>query len=141
MVTTTSPALPAQVARASERELTAPQELVTPEDIRGPKVAGDSQNVEEKVREYFKDEPVLVAIARCESNFRQNDTTGNTLRGRVNPADLGVMQVNEKYHAATAIKLGHDLHSIEGNLAYAKYLYESQGTRPWNASRHCWRLY
>ncbi len=138
-ITTSSPALSAQVARAQERVDGKVPSLVRPEDVRIPKVAGDHADVEEKVREFFKDTPILVSIARCESNFRQNDSLGTPLRGRVNPADVGVMQVNERYHSATATKLGYNLYELEGNLAYARYLYNAEGTRPWNASRHCWR--
>ncbi|HMP67164.1 MAG TPA: hypothetical protein PKA60_00235 [Candidatus Paceibacterota bacterium] len=80
----------------------------------------------------------MIEIARCESGFRHSDSTGSVLRGRVNPADVGVMQINEKYHADTAIRLGYNIYSIEGNMAYAQYLYDTQGTRPWVHSSKCW---
>ena len=31
-----------------------------------------------------------------------------------------------------------DLDSIYGNMAYARDLYERQGTQPWSASAPCW---
>lgn len=93
---------------------------------------------EEKVKEYFKDIPVMSKVAYCESRFRQFDTDGNTLRGVQNPADLGVMQINEKYHSAKALSLGMDLHTLEGNMEYARYLYNKEGTRPWKYSSMCW---
>jgi hypothetical protein len=96
------------------------------------------QTVEEYVREYYADTPVMADIASCESHFRQFDSTGSVLRGEVVHEDLGLMQVNETYHGATAKKLGLDLYSIQGNLAYAKYLYEEEGTEPWNSSWACW---
>jgi len=93
---------------------------------------------QERVEEYFKDVPIMIDVARCESQFRQHDSNGNVLRGIANSQDVGVMQINEKYHAATALKLGIDIYSLEGNLAYGRYLYETQGTRPWTYSSTCW---
>jgi hypothetical protein len=90
------------------------------------------------VRDYFSDVPVLVEIARCESTFRHLGKDGDVLRGIVNRADLGVMQINELYHGERAKKLGFDLHTIEGNLAYARFLYEREGVQPWSSSAKCW---
>lgn len=102
--------------------------------------AASSLSEEEKVRAYFKDIPVMVKIAYCESRFQHtNPTTSIVTRGRVNPRDLGVMQINETYHAKTATKLNLDLHTIEDNMAYARHLYERQGTQPWSASQPCWQ--
>jgi hypothetical protein len=92
----------------------------------------------EKVREYFSDAPIMQDIAWCESRMRQFNTDGTAIRGIVNNADVGVMQINETYHKATAIKLGLDLTTLEGNMAYGRYLYETQGTRPWVHSKPCW---
>lgn len=109
---------------------------ITEETVRAEKVAiSDTESI---VREYFKDIPVMVQVARCESTFRHDLSDGSVLRGKVDPADTGVMQINKRYHEATAIKLGLDLENIRDNMAYARYLYEKQGTQPWNASRPCW---
>jgi hypothetical protein len=80
----------------------------------------------------------MANVAFCESSFRQYDIKGNILRGGVNKSDVGVMQVNEYYHGKTADKLGYDLYTIEGNLAYARYLYNREGARPWMSSSACW---
>jgi hypothetical protein len=101
-------------------------------------VQGSTQ-VEQRVREYFADIPVMIQVARCESGFEQfNPQTGDVFRGWMNPKDLGVMQINEAYHGATAQRLGLNLYTLEGNLAYARSLYNAQGTQPWSASRYCW---
>jgi hypothetical protein len=97
-----------------------------------------NQTVEQYVREYFADDPIMAEIARCESRFKQFDKDGSIHRGVVNDQDLGVMQVNEFYHGVTAKKLGLDLYSIQGNVAYAKYLYDKEGTQPWISSSPCW---
>jgi len=93
---------------------------------------------QERVEEYFKDVPIMIDVARCESQFRQYNSNGTVLRGIANSQDVGVMQINEKYHATTALKLGLDIYSLEGNLDYGRYLYETQGTRPWVYSSPCW---
>ena len=97
-----------------------------------------SQTVEAYVRAYFADEPLLADIAGCESHFRQYNTNGTVLRGEVVYEDVGLMQVNETYHKSTADKLGLDLNTMQGNLAYGRYLYDKEGSTPWNSSRGCW---
>ncbi len=80
----------------------------------------------------------MIKVAYCESRFRQFDKDGSLFRGIVNSSDVGVMQINTYYHEKTAKKLGLDLSTIEGNLAYAKNLYEREGTTPWMSSSPCW---
>ena len=91
------------------------------------------------VRNYFIETPILADIAKCESEFRQFNTDGSVLRGRVNKSDVGLLQINEAYHEEKAVELGLDLETVDGNLAYAKYLYDKEGTTPWNASKKCWK--
>lgn len=105
----------------------------------GRKTGFEVAHVESVVRAYFADVPVLADIASCESHFTHvNQSTGEVLRGRANSSDVGVMQINEYYHTNTAEKMNLDLHVMEDNLRYARFLYEQEGTRPWNASKHCW---
>lgn len=93
---------------------------------------------EEAVRAYFKDIPVMIQIARCESTFRHTLADGSILTGKKDPRDVGVMQINRGFHASDAKKLGLDLLDLEDNMAYARHLYEKQGTKPWKASAPCW---
>jgi len=104
-----------------------------------PTYLPQAQTVEEYVTEYFADAPVMIAIAQCESHFRQFDKSGSIHRGKINRSDLGVMQVNEYYHGEKAKTLGLDLYTIEGNVQYARYLYEKEGTTPWLSSGKCWK--
>jgi len=96
-----------------------------------------SKTTKEIVHEYFADIPILIDVASCESGF-VHYTNGTIIRGRINPQDVGVMQINEKYHLSDSIKLGFDIHTLEGNMAYARHLYKNQGTRPWEYSSKCW---
>jgi hypothetical protein len=98
----------------------------------------DSKNVEKFLNDYFADIPLMARIAKCESRNRHYDKNGEVLRGEKTPLDRGVMQVNLYYHAKTAEKMGLDLHSIDDNVAYARYLYEKQGAKPWMSSSVCW---
>lgn len=97
-----------------------------------------AQTPEQYVRSYFADIPVMADIASCESHFQQYASDGSVHRGEVNHSDVGIMQVNEYYHSKTAEKLGLDLYTMEGNVAYARYLYEKEGTQPWISSKPCW---
>ncbi len=100
----------------------------------------DTASTEEKVREYFKDIPIMIEVARCESGFTHIDpNTHEVKRGHLNAQDIGVMQINEMYHRATARAMGLDIDDLEDNLAYARHLYETQGLQPWNASNGCWQ--
>jgi hypothetical protein len=98
------------------------------------------QDVGVVVREYFKDIPIMAEVAWCESRLTHIDPhTGEVMRGMANPSDIGVMQINEYYHGDTAEALGLDIMVLEDNLAYARNLYEREGTQPWSASRPCWQ--
>ncbi len=98
----------------------------------------DTKDIEAYLRKELVSRPILIEIARCESTFRQYGKDGRPLRGIENPLDVGVFQINEHYHADTAKKLGLDLATVEGNVAYGKYLYGKYGTSPWVHSSKCW---
>jgi hypothetical protein len=84
----------------------------------------------------------LYGILSCESGGggkpKQFNSDGTVLRGRVNRSDVGAAQINEYYHLQASKRLGYDIYTLEGNIAYAKYLYDTQGTQPWSASKPCW---
>lgn len=99
-----------------------------------------NEGIDEEVRDYFKDYPVLANIAYCESRYRQFDNkTGEVFRGVENRKDVGIMQINEYYHKDRAVKLGFDLNTKEGNMGYAKLIYLEKGAQPWMASSPCWK--
>ncbi len=108
-------------------------------DINAQSPTSEAITLEQYVREYFKDTPVLAEIAKCESRFRHLGKNGKVLRGELTADDLGVMQINEFYHEDTAKILGIDLHTLDGNLAYAKWLYKKEGVIPWYSSSKCWQ--
>lgn len=107
---------------------------VTPPPVFVPQ----AQTVREYVQTYFADEPIMADIAQCESHFRQFNSDGNVYRGKENNQDVGVMQINEHYHLNTTQKMDIDIYTLEGNVTYARYLYEKEGTAPWASSQPCW---
>ena len=111
---------------------TSTEEIVSTSTIKR------KEDIESKVKAYFSGNPVMQKIAYCESRNRQFDSNGSIMRGVVNDKDVGIFQINEKYHLSDSKKMGIDIYTVEGNMKYAKYLYENQGTAPWNSSRPCW---
>ncbi len=118
---------------------TAPGVTINKEEITTETKLLTRKQLEQIAKVYFKDYPILVKIAGCESQFRQFDTNGNVLVGRVNKGDLGLMQINKYYHGVKSDELGFDIETVEGNMAYAKYLYEKEGEKPWLSSSKCWK--
>ena len=111
------------------------------EDKKTPKEIESIMGTEQYVREYFSDIPIMIEIAQCESHFRQLDRDGEIHRGVANSADVGVMQINEHYHLDRSQSENYNIYTIEGNTAYARNLYERDGTDPWNSSKTCWGKY
>ena len=114
----------------------APQAEAAPKTVATTTVS--QADSEKRVREYFKDIPVMIEIARCESKFRQFTDAGNVLRGGDSGGMVGVFQFFESIHAAPAKALGFDITTLEGNLSYAKHTYQNEGTTPWNPAKSCW---
>jgi len=105
---------------------------------QSPQIMPQVQTVQEYVQEYFANEPVMVAIAGCESQFRQYDANGNVLHNTAGSSAVGLFQIMDSVHSEAAADLGIDIYTTQGNMAYAQYLYQTRGTAPWSASKACW---
>lgn len=125
---------PVTVAEAPKVETGAVKEI-------SRKEIENIMSTEQYIKQYFSDIPIMIQIAKCESRFRQLDSDGDIHRGEVNRSDVGVMQINEYYHLKQSERKDFDIYTIEGNTAYARDLYERQGTQPWASSRSCWGKY
>jgi hypothetical protein len=130
---------PATVIDTPKVENTVTESLVVKRSTN--KEIENTMSTESYVRQYFSDIPIMIEIARCESHFRQLDSDGEIHRGVVNNRDVGVMQINEFYHLDQAEKGNFNIYTVEGNTAYARDLYERQGTQPWSSSKPCWGKY
>jgi len=87
--------------------------------------------IEEKVRAAFPNDPVMAAVAKCESGFRQFAPDGTVLRGGAGKGYIGIFQIGERLHSAPAAVKGEDIYTIDGNIAYAQRLHAASGTTPW----------
>ncbi len=112
--------------------------VITFVTLVAPLASAEAKSIEETVREYYKDIPIMIEIARCESKFRQFNADGTPLRGGWGGGMIGVFQFFERVHVNTALSLGFDLTTLEGNLGYAKHVHSTSGTTPWNSSKTCW---
>jgi len=93
--------------------------------------------VEPVVRAYFASRPVMIDIADCESQFKQFNDDGSVLHGGDNDTMTGIFQIAH-LHREEALEHHFDIDTIAGNIAYATYLYDQEGTTPWLDSSDCW---
>lgn len=100
------------------------------------------ESIDDKITRYAQMYGVNVKLAKsiayCESGKKQFEADGRLLRGKANSKDVGVFQVNEKYHLADSKRLGMDIYTVDGNIKYSMRLMSREGTTPWNASSNCW---
>ena len=73
---------------------------------------------------------LVQSIAKCESQFNPNAVSPTN--------DVGVMQINVKYHLEKSKKLGYDIFDLIGNIRYGIFLIQTDGTRHYLASKKCW---
>lgn len=109
--------------------------------IERPENKAKSELYDEIVKtsvEYGIHPDTALSIAMCESSLRQYDSNGNSLRGIENSNDVGVFQINEKYHLEKSRELGYNINTVEGNVGYAMWLMKKEGTKHWNYSKPCW---
>jgi hypothetical protein len=99
----------------------------------------DPLPIEVQIEQVFKENAkIMKRVAFCESSLNHYDQNGKVLRGKVDSRDSGLYQINEFYHLEKSKELGLDIYTPEGNIKYAKYLLDTQGLNPWNASKKCW---
>ncbi len=92
----------------------------------------------EASKRYGVDTDNALRIARCESHFRQYDDLGEPLRGVQNKADIGVFQINERYHLDQSQALGLNIYQTHGNIEYAMQLIKKETNKHWKWSKPCW---
>lgn len=102
-------------------------------------VLGIPEFIEEMAEESDVNPKLARRIAFCESSFRQFAADGSIVRGKRNTADVGLFQINEKYHFQKSRELGFDIYTVEGNVAYALWLIKNEGTKHWRWSQSCWK--
>lgn len=120
-------------------ENTTLNQPITPVVVEAPQSSLQSNEaVEDVLNKKLSKDHILRRVAFCESTMRQFAEDGSVLKGKVDPRDTGLFQVNSYYHLETAKHKGIDIFTIEGNVDYAIDLYDREGLRPWNSSKPCW---
>lgn len=100
----------------------------------------DVFNVDSEVEKLAKENgleylvPTIKKIIWCESKGKQSARNHQSVVGY----DVGVFQINTHFHLRSAQRMGIDIFTGEGNVAYGFHLLKTQGTKPWLWSKHCW---
>lgn len=113
--------------------LFAPTTIVYAKDPEPVQVIQEwtEERIVEEIRRIFPEQPeTMIRIARCESGL-DYDVISKT-------NDRGLMQINMQAHGKELERLGVDPLTVEGNLSFARKLYDERGTQPWYMSKHCW---
>ena len=77
---------------------------------------------------------ILKAIIACESSNRH--VIGTLAKVGI---DIGKCQINTYWHEERAEAMGLDLYDPDDNMDYCRYLFESEGVKPWKSSQVCWQ--
>ena len=93
------------------------------------------ESIIEKVRQAFLDVPIMLEVARCESQYKI--TAHNTKLNKDGTTDGGIFQLNS-IHDEELSSLGLNKFDPEDNIRFARILYDRSGLRPWNSSKDCW---
>ena len=88
----------------------------------------ENMTIEEKIKYVFgKDGELMVRIARCESGLNPKAKNSSS-------SARGLFQILSKLHQVKE----QWLYDEDVNIAIARQMFDASGTRPWNASKHCW---
>lgn len=101
-------------------------------------VIEEVKDTEQLLIDRFGENHIMIKIASCESSLEHLKEDGTVITGHVDKDDTGLFQINLRFHQETAESMGLNVFEVNDNIAYASYLYETQGTKPWNASKSCW---
>lgn len=84
-----------------------------------------NQGIEELVIRTFPDDHRMLPVAECESNLRQFNTDGSVLMGGGGGNYIGIFQIGIQW-VDLASSMEMDVYTIEGNVAFARWLYNSE---------------
>lgn len=90
---------------------------------------------------YKVNELLARAIIACEGkHYKTKGNNKNYTKAGVHwSTDVGHWQINDYFHKKTATKLDLDIYDEWDNLEYGFILLKAQGTKPWEASKYCWK--
>ncbi len=96
------------------------------------------ESIIERVRQAFLDAPIMLEIARCESQYKA--AAHNTKLNKDGTTDGGIFQLNS-IHDEELNFLKLDKFDPKDNIRFARILYDRSGLQPWESSRGCWGKY
>lgn len=82
-------------------------------------------DVRAEIEEVFGRGHIMLQIADCESNLRQFKADGSVLMGGGGGNYIGVFQIGKQW-VSRAKDMGMDVYTLEGNVAFAKWLYTEE---------------
>ena len=90
----------------------------------------------DKIKGALKGYPGLLSMACRESglNHRDPENPGKILLGKIDPRDLGFLQINTYYHPPATVEKAvgcKDLKEFSCSEKYGKKLYDEYGLEPW----------
>jgi hypothetical protein len=108
---------------------------------------GGTGSFDQQISQVFgKDAPTAIAIARAESGMdataTQSERNKTYNKDGTKTVDRGLFQINDvnipALQKAGIIDTADDLLDPETNIRAAKFLYDRDGWKPWNASKAKW---
>lgn len=83
------------------------------------------KTIPERIESIFGKDSEMLQIADCESSTRQFSASGEVLRGGSGNKYIGIFQIGE-FWKQKAESMGMDIYTIDGNIAFAKFLYDEE---------------
>jgi len=86
----------------------------------------DTSGFSALILETFPDAPYMLDVARCESSVRQYLPSGEVLMGGGGGNYIGIFQIGSQW-VSRAKSMGMDVYTPEGNIAFARFLFDDSG--------------
>ena len=77
----------------------------------------------------FWNDPSMLAVIKCESNYKHYLSSGEVIEGPTE--DYGVLQIHAPTHQKKMEAMGMDIMDIHDNISYGKMLHDELGSEPW----------
>ena len=71
----------------------------------------------------------LLRAGFCETQLRHVSDSGDVVRGKENPQDIGIFQLNLRYHLLEMRSQGLNPFKRADNIKYAQILYKQRGAK------------
>lgn len=115
--------------------------ILTPPIIEEAYEVSIDEHITQEAIKYDVDPFLAKKIMWCESRQYENKAINENKRddGSVWSLDIGRWQINDYWHQETMKSMGWDIYDDHDNVSYGFYLLNKEGTRHWNASKHCWK--